>query len=83
MDHPGRGDPVPGLPDGTAGLSEMVEANPADWLDRAPGFELGTQVLRQRDDRFIVLLHAEMTGDADDDTGGIEDAAARFSRFNR
>jgi hypothetical protein len=81
---PLKGRQRPDLPAGTGGLSSIDEADPADWLDRPRGVELSIQVLRQREDRFMVLLHAEHTDDPDhEDTGGMEDTAERFSRFNR
>jgi len=81
----GRESPLPdSLLVGPGDLSRMEQADPADWLENSSEYELGTQILRQREDRCLVLLHAEKVGDEEeDDNGGIEDAAERFNRFNR
>ncbi len=78
----GPGQPLPGTPATKPGLSEMVEADPADWFDKARDIELQVQVMGQEDDRAIVLLHAEASGDPDDDSE-LDDTFDRFTRGRR
>jgi hypothetical protein len=71
--------PIPYLPrysrSGT--LSEFEEVDPVDWLRRPVGADLSAQILRQRDDRAIILLKAQ-PNDAED--GDLEDVFDRFAR---
>jgi hypothetical protein len=54
-----RDQPIPTLPALPTGsnLSEMVEADPEDWLGVGGFGELALQVLRQEDGHAIILLH--------------------------
>lgn len=74
---------VPELParSGRATLSDIEEADAAEWLVASSGTKLTAQTLYQRDGWAMTLLHAETLEDQDDES--VENADEYYARFSR
>ena len=73
----------PELPQARSGVSltDLQDADPADWLVTPDKAELAVQTLYQQNGYAMTLLIVETAPDEDEDDG-IEDAFDRFSGFN-
>jgi predicted Zn-dependent protease len=63
-----KGDPQPDLPVyfGRAPITSIISGDPADWLTRSNGVELGVQLLHQQNEFEMVLIHIGRPENDDD-----------------
>ena len=78
-----RDDPLRDLPKASAGarLSDLEDADPADWLAQSDDATVTVQTLYQRDGFAMTLVIVDAGPDETDEDDGIEDAFSRFSKF--
>ncbi len=77
-------DPMPELPQKRDGskLTEMEEADPADWISRPDNSAISVQTLYQRNGYAMTLVVVSADQDDDKENDDLEDTFDRFSGFN-